>query len=77
MGIEVRRSDSLPAPRQTPPTTVTRGYAVKHQGPGYEAAVAHLVHDLSGGEAHDNPGRYLETLGITRMRDDERCRAGS
>lgn len=43
----------------------------------FEVAVAHLVHALSGGEEHDNPGRYLETLGITRIRDDERWGAGS
>ena len=43
----------------------------------YEAAVAHLVHDLSGGPEHDNPARYLDTLGITRVRDEDRWGAGS
>lgn len=44
MATEVRHSDSLPAPRQTPPTTVTRGYAVKHQGPGYENDWLYFAH---------------------------------
>ena len=43
----------------------------------FETAVAHLVHDLEGGPDHDNPGRYLDMIGATRMRDHERQGAGS
>jgi hypothetical protein len=43
----------------------------------FEAAVAFLVHDLENGQNYENPGRYLETLGFTRVRDSERQGAGS
>lgn len=43
----------------------------------YETAVAHLVHDLSGGQNHDNPSRYLKMLGFKQVSDDAREGAGS
>lgn len=43
----------------------------------FETAVAWLVHDLEGSPDHDNPGRYLETLGVKRVGDSDRWGAGS
>lgn len=43
----------------------------------FEAAVAFLVHDLDEGQEHDNPGRYLESLGVECVPDHERQGAGT
>ncbi|MBB2987603.1 hypothetical protein [Terracoccus luteus] len=42
----------------------------------FEEAAAFLVHDLDGGPNHDNPGRYLDGLGVTRISDEDRWGAG-
>ena len=43
----------------------------------FEVAVAYLVHDLENGSNDDNPGRHLDTIGATRVRDRDRWGAGS
>lgn len=43
----------------------------------FEVSVAYLVHELSGGDPHDNTGRYLDQIGAKRVRDADREGAGS
>ncbi|MDR1186117.1 MAG: hypothetical protein LBK95_01465 [Bifidobacteriaceae bacterium] len=43
----------------------------------FEEAVAWLIHGLDGSPNEDDPGRYLDLLGATRVRDPERHGAGS
>ncbi len=50
---------------------------VRHEVTDFEVSVACLVHDLEESRNDDHPGRYLETLGVKRVRDSDRWGAGS
>lgn len=50
---------------------------VRHEVTDFEVSVAYLVHDLEESRNDDHPGRYLETLGVKRVRDSDRWGAGS
>lgn len=50
---------------------------LKLQVSDFELAVAHLVHELSGGSHHERPGRHLDRIGATAVRDEPRHGAGS
>jgi hypothetical protein len=43
----------------------------------FEVAVANLIHELESGRSGDRPDRYLDSIGVRRVRDDERLGAGS